>query len=66
MDGNEEMTTIDTAPPLWAVLLTPRQRRLLEACVAWHARVHADAALSQEFTELARLVRDARPVHEAA
>jgi hypothetical protein len=49
---------------LWAVPLTLRQRRLLEACVAWHARVHDDAGHRAEFAELTRVVRDARPVHE--
>jgi hypothetical protein len=63
------MTTTDeimaTRPErLWAVLLTSRQRRLLQACVAWHARVHHDAGQRTEFDELTRVVRDARPVHE--
>jgi hypothetical protein len=49
---------------LWAVLLTLRQRRLLEACVAWHARVHDDPGQRAEFTELLRVVRNAAPVHE--
>jgi hypothetical protein len=65
MPTTEEITTTDTAA-LWAVLLTPRQRWLLEACVAWHARVHADAQLRDQFAELTRLVRDARPVWQAA
>jgi hypothetical protein len=63
------MTTIDEITPtrpekLWAVLLTLRQRRLLEACVDWHARVHDDPRQRAEFTRLLRVVRDARPVHE--
>jgi hypothetical protein len=65
MFAHNTTTTIDTAPPLWAVLLTPRQRWLLEACVAWHARVHEDDGQRAEFAELTQVVRDARPVHEA-
>jgi hypothetical protein len=63
MPVTEQMTATDVAP-LWVVLLTPRQRWLLEACVAWHARVHDDAQQRAEFAELTRRVRDARPVHE--
>jgi hypothetical protein len=63
------MTTTDqimTEPvELWAVLLTPRQHRLLEACVAWHARVHHDLRQRAEFGELMHIVRDARPVRKA-
>jgi hypothetical protein len=64
------MTTTDeitaTRPEkLWAVLLTLRQRRLLEACVNWHARVHHDARQRSEFGALSQLLRDARPVREA-
>jgi hypothetical protein len=63
------MTTTHEITPtrlekLWAVLLTLRQRRLLEACVAWHARVHDDPGQRAEFSRLLRVVRDARPVHE--
>jgi hypothetical protein len=63
------MTTTHKITPtrpekLWAVLLTLRQRRLLEACVAWHPRVHHDAGQRAEFDQLTRVVRDARPVHE--
>jgi hypothetical protein len=58
-----EIPTTDAAS-LWAVLLTERQRWLLEACVAWHARVHDDAGQRAEFAELSRVVRDARPIHE--
>jgi hypothetical protein len=65
MSTTDEITTGD-AVKLWAVLLTARQRWLLEACVAWHARVHDDAGQRAEFGELTRVVRDARPVHEAA
>jgi hypothetical protein len=57
-------TTATRPEKLWAVLLTLRQRRLLEACVAGHVRVHEDAGQRAEFTELLRVVRDARPVHE--
>ena len=57
-----EIPTTDAAL-LW-VLLTTRQRWLLEACVAWHARVHHDAQQRAQFAELTRLMRDARPVRE--
>jgi hypothetical protein len=63
MSISEEIPTTNAAS-LWAVLLTERQRWLLEACVAWHARVHDDAQQRAQFAELTRLVRDARPVRE--
>jgi hypothetical protein len=65
MSAHDQIVTIDTAPRLWTVVLTPRQRWLLEACVAWHARVHEDDGQRAEFAELTQVVRDARPVHEA-
>ena len=64
MPTTDEITTAD-AVGLWAVLLTPRQRWLLEACVAWHARVHEDAGQRAEFAQLTQVVRDARPVRRA-
>jgi hypothetical protein len=70
MPATEQIITPDTTTsagaPLWAVLLTPRQRWLLERCADWHARVHSDAALRAEFVELTRRLRAAGPVHEAA
>jgi hypothetical protein len=63
MSSTDEITA--TRPEkLWVVLLTLRQRRLLEVCVAWHARVHDDPGQRAEFTVLLRVVRDARPVNE--
>ncbi len=60
----EEITSSNDAAQTWAVLLTARQRWLLEACVAWHARVHDDPRQRAEFTELTQIVRNARSVHE--
>jgi hypothetical protein len=59
-----EFTESDTCQT-WAVLLTTRQRWLLEACVAWHARVHHDVRQRAEFAELTQIVRNARTVREA-
>jgi hypothetical protein len=56
----------DEAGPLWTVLLTRRQRRLLEVCVAWHARVHEDADQRQEFAALAEVLRLAWPADHAS
>jgi hypothetical protein len=64
MSISEEITTTTDPARRWAVLLTAPQRWLLEACVAWHARVHDDAQQRAQFAELTRLVRDARPVRE--
>jgi hypothetical protein len=47
--------------PLWAVLLTSRQRWLLERCTDWHARLHDDLELRAEFAELTGCIRNARP-----
>jgi len=53
-------------PGLWAVRLTARERRLLEACVAWHARVHSDAEQRREFATLVQVMREARRVRTVA
>jgi hypothetical protein len=65
MSAYNQTTTIDSARPQWAVVLTPRQRWLLEAYIAWHARVHDDAGQRAEFAKLTRVVRNARPVRAA-
>lgn len=59
----ENVTTERTTAgaPLWAVLLTPRQRWLLERCTDWHARLHDDQELRAEFAELSGCIRAARP-----
>jgi hypothetical protein len=64
MSISEEIPTTDAAS-LWAVLLTTRQRWLLEACVAWHARVHDDPELRQRFAELQQRLHDARLIAAA-
>ena len=60
MSGTEHCQPTDAAP-LWVALLTTRQRRLLEVCVVWHARVHADACQRREFAALAEVLHAVRP-----
>jgi hypothetical protein len=50
----------------WAVLLTPRQLRLLRRCVAWHLEAHADPVVQAPFIDLRRRLDVARPVHGTA
>ena len=56
---NERTTTAEA--PVWAVLLTARQRWLLELCTDWHARAHGDVGLRREFVALTDCLRHARP-----
>ncbi len=53
-------TMATQAEPLCTLSLTAQQRRLLEVCVAWHARVHADPEQRQEFAALTEVLRDER------
>jgi hypothetical protein len=51
-------TTAQAMEPRCDVLLTSHEWRLLEACVAWHARVHTDPAQRREFAALTERLRD--------
>ncbi len=55
-------SSITESAPSMAVILMPRELALLEACVAWHARVHADPDLARRFASLQQRLHDARPI----
>jgi hypothetical protein len=50
--------------PLCSVVLTTRQRQLLEACAAWHSRVHTDPGQREEFVGLLHVLRLKQPCVE--
>jgi hypothetical protein len=48
--------------PTWAVVLTPAQLRLLQACVSWHRTMRLSPPLRRCFDEVDARLRDARPI----
>jgi hypothetical protein len=54
------------ATPLWAVLLSSSELRLLQVCTTWHLTIHQDPAVHACFERLQERIDDARPIIELA
>jgi hypothetical protein len=52
--------------PIWAVLLSASELRLLQLCTAWHLTIHQDQSVRARFERLQERIDDARPIVDLA
>lgn len=49
-------------PPAWAVMVTPTDLRLLQACVEWLAHVQSDRRIQERLVQLRARLDQAQPI----
>jgi len=49
-------------PPAWAVMVTPTDLRLLQACIEWLARVQSDRRIRGRLVQLRSRLDQAQPI----
>ena len=52
--------------PVWAVLLSTSELRLLQLCTTWHLTIHQDQSVRARFEHLQERIDDGRPIVELA